>query len=53
MQLIRETIRESRKRLIVEMKKAKEAGDEQTEEALSGELSTLDREENKIMVLLG
>ena len=52
-QLIRETIRESRKRLIVEMKKAKEAGDEQTEEALSGELSTLDREENKIMVLLG
>ena len=51
--LIRETIRESRKGLIEEMKKAKGVGDELKEEALSGELSSLDREENKIMVLLG
>jgi len=39
--------------LIEEMKKAKGVGDELKEEALSGELSSLDREENKIMVLLG
>ncbi|KKT65436.1 MAG: primase protein [Candidatus Woesebacteria bacterium GW2011_GWA2_44_33] len=52
-QLIRESIREKRKLLIGDLKKAREEKDELKEESLSRELSSLDREENKIMLLLG
>ncbi|HCQ31719.1 TPA: DNA primase [Candidatus Collierbacteria bacterium] len=52
-QLLREIIRERRKGLIEEMKKARDVGNESKEEEFSRELSLLDREENKIMMLLG
>jgi DNA primase len=52
-QLLREIVREKRKGLIEEMKKARDAGEEAKEEDFSKELSLLDREENKIMALLG
>ncbi|MEK7066143.1 MAG: DNA primase, partial [Patescibacteria group bacterium] len=52
-QLIRESIREKRKAMIEDLKKAKDEGNEIQEEVLSRDLSSLDREENKIMVLLG
>ncbi len=52
-QLLREVIREKRKILIDELKTVKTGGSDSKEEELSQELNDLDREENKIMVLLG
>lgn len=51
-QLLREVIRERRKTLIEELKGVKTEDFDAKEEELSKELSELDREENKIMVLL-
>ncbi len=51
-QLLREIIREKRKTLIEELKEGKNGGEEGKEEELSKELNDLDREENKIMMLL-
>ncbi len=51
-QLLREIIRDRRKKLIEELKDLKSDDADPKEDELSKELSNLDREENKIMVLL-
>ena len=52
-QLLREQIRKEKKRIMEEMETARKEGRENEEEQLFAKLNELNREESRVVVLLG